>query len=135
MIPVPSSVRVLIATRPVDFRKGADSLAVLAKETLWQDPFCGAVLVFRSRRADRVKPEATTRECCLPARVAQIEAGCCNLAVGHPADPAMPPILTLLAQNGVDLAQSLLWGRRRDGKVGEVGEPPPTGEARTSVDQ
>jgi transposase len=55
VIPVPPGVRVLIATRPVDFRKGADSLAALAKETLAQDPFCGAVLVFRSRRADRVK--------------------------------------------------------------------------------
>jgi transposase len=46
---------VLIATRPVDFRKGADSLAALAEETLAQDPFSGAVLVFRSRRADRIK--------------------------------------------------------------------------------
>jgi len=55
VIPVPPDVRVLIATRPVDFRKGADSLAALAKETLAQDPFSGAVLVFRSRRADRVK--------------------------------------------------------------------------------
>ena len=55
MIPVPPGVRVLIATRPADFRKGADSLAALAKETLGQDPFSGAVLVFRSRRADRVK--------------------------------------------------------------------------------
>ena len=54
MIPVPPGVRVLIATRPVDFRKGADSLAALTKETLGQDPFSGAVLVFRSRRADRV---------------------------------------------------------------------------------
>jgi IS66 Orf2 like protein len=39
VIPVPPGVRVLIATRPVDFRKGADSLAALAKETLGQDPF------------------------------------------------------------------------------------------------
>jgi transposase len=55
VIPVPPGIRVLIATRPVDFRKGADSLAALAKETLAQDPFAGAVLVFRSRRADRLK--------------------------------------------------------------------------------
>ena len=39
MIPVPPGVRVLIATRPVDFRKGADSLAALAKETLRRIPF------------------------------------------------------------------------------------------------
>jgi len=39
----------------VDFRKGAHSLAALAAEMLGADPFSGAVLVFRSRRADRVK--------------------------------------------------------------------------------
>ena len=55
MIGLPPGVRVLVATRPVDFRKGADSLAALAKETLQRDPFTGTVLVFRARRADRVK--------------------------------------------------------------------------------
>lgn len=55
MIAIPAGVRVLVATRPVDFRKGADSLAALAKETLGQDPFSGTVIVFRARRADRVK--------------------------------------------------------------------------------
>jgi transposase len=35
--------------------KGADSLAALAKEALGQDPFSGPVLVFRARRADRIK--------------------------------------------------------------------------------
>ncbi len=44
-----------MATRPIDFRKGADSLAALARETLRQDPFLGTVLVFRAKRADRVK--------------------------------------------------------------------------------
>jgi transposase len=55
MIGLPPGVRVLVATRPVDFRKGADSLAALARETLQRDPFTGTVLVFRARRADRVK--------------------------------------------------------------------------------
>jgi transposase len=50
-----SGARILLATRPVDFRKGAHSLAALAAEVLGADPFSGAVLVFRSRRADRVK--------------------------------------------------------------------------------
>ena len=44
-----------MATRPIDFRKGADSLAALADQTLRQDPFSGTVLVFRAKRADRVK--------------------------------------------------------------------------------
>ena len=60
MIPVlsgtlPPGVRVLIATRPVDFRRGADGLAALVQAVLRQDPFSGTVFVFRSKRADRVK--------------------------------------------------------------------------------
>lgn len=51
----PAGVRVLIATRPVDFRRGADSLAAMVQSVLGQDPFCGTVFVFRSKRADRVK--------------------------------------------------------------------------------
>jgi transposase len=53
---VPSRpVRVLIATRPVDFRKGMDGLAALVQEYLKADPFSGTVFVFRAKRADRVK--------------------------------------------------------------------------------
>jgi transposase len=48
-------VRVLVATRPVDFRKGADGLAALVRETMGADPFSGAIYVFRAKRADRVK--------------------------------------------------------------------------------
>ena len=32
MIAVPPGARVLVATKPVDFRRGADSLAALARE-------------------------------------------------------------------------------------------------------
>jgi len=55
VIAIASGVRVLVATKPVDFRRGADSLAALAKEALGQDPYSGTVLVFRAKRADRVK--------------------------------------------------------------------------------
>jgi len=55
VITLPAGTRVLLASRPVDFRKGAHSLAALAAEVLGADPFSGAVLVFRSRRADRIK--------------------------------------------------------------------------------
>ncbi len=55
MITLPAGARVLLASRPVDFRKGAHSLAALAAEVLGAAPFSGVVLVFRSRRADRVK--------------------------------------------------------------------------------
>jgi transposase len=48
-------LQVLVATRPVDFRKQADTLAALVQETLAADPFSGTVYVFRAKRADRVK--------------------------------------------------------------------------------
>ena len=35
----PGPVRVLVATKPVDFRKGMDGLAALVKEQLQADPF------------------------------------------------------------------------------------------------
>ena len=50
------AVRVLVATKPVNFRKGAEGLAALVRETIGADPFSGAVYVFRAKRADRIKP-------------------------------------------------------------------------------
>ena len=55
MIAVPSGVRVLVWSRPVDFRAGMDRLAALVQVELRADPFAGDVFVFRSRRIDRVK--------------------------------------------------------------------------------
>ena len=55
MIAFPAGMQVMVATKPIDFRKGADGLAALVRETLGQDPFCGAIFVFRSKRADRIK--------------------------------------------------------------------------------
>jgi transposase len=53
---VPSgAVRVLVATRPVDFRKGMDGLAALVQESLGCDPYSGVIYVLRAKRADRVK--------------------------------------------------------------------------------
>jgi transposase len=34
MIAVPAGVKVLVATKPVDFRKGADGLVALVREAL-----------------------------------------------------------------------------------------------------
>jgi transposase len=55
MIGPTGAVRVMVATRPVDFRKGAEGLAALVREEMKADPFCGAIYVFRATRADRVK--------------------------------------------------------------------------------
>jgi transposase len=48
------AVHVMVATKPVDFRKGAEGLAALVRETMGADPFSLSVYVFRAKRADRI---------------------------------------------------------------------------------
>ena len=45
----------MVATRPVDFRKGPDALAALVGEEYGGDPYSGVIYVFRAKRADRIK--------------------------------------------------------------------------------
>jgi hypothetical protein len=46
-----TELQVLVATRPVDFRKQADTLAAFVQQALGADPYSGAVYVFRAKRA------------------------------------------------------------------------------------
>jgi len=55
MIMPGGEIKVFVATTPVDFRKQADGLAALVQEALCDNPYSGAIYVFRSKRIDRVK--------------------------------------------------------------------------------
>lgn len=55
MFSVPASVRVFVATAPVDLRRGFDGLSGLTREILEQDPLSGHLFAFRNRRGDRIK--------------------------------------------------------------------------------
>ena len=55
MIYPSQAVRIVIATKPVDFRKGHDGLAALAGRGLGLDPHSGVIVVFRAKRCDRIK--------------------------------------------------------------------------------
>ena len=55
MIVPPTGIRVLVATKPVDFRRGMDGLAAYVQEHLKTEPFSGVIYVFRAKRSDRVK--------------------------------------------------------------------------------
>jgi transposase len=55
MIPVPSGVRVWLATGHTDMRKGFGSLALLVQETLTRNPYGGELFIFRGRRGDLIK--------------------------------------------------------------------------------
>ena len=47
--------RIYLCTAPTDMRKGFDTLAVLVREFLGQDPLSGHLFLFISRRRDRLK--------------------------------------------------------------------------------
>jgi transposase len=55
MLSLPPSVRVFVATQPIDGRKGADSLMAMVRDLLGHDPLSGHLYVFFSRRCDRVR--------------------------------------------------------------------------------
>jgi transposase len=55
MLQITPHMKILVAVEPADFRRGIDSLARLCRESLGQDPFAGAVFVFRNRRATALK--------------------------------------------------------------------------------
>ena len=55
MLQITPQMKILVAIAPVDFRRGIDGLARLCQETLQQDPFAGAVFVFRNRKGTALK--------------------------------------------------------------------------------
>lgn len=55
MIQVTAQMRILVAVEPVDFRCGIDGLARICKSHMREDPFSGALYVFRNRRGTSIK--------------------------------------------------------------------------------
>ncbi|MDR9777423.1 IS66 family insertion sequence element accessory protein TnpB [Rhizobium hidalgonense] len=51
---IPAGAKVFLASHPVDFRKGPDSLLALVRDA-GSNPFNGSLYVFRAKRADRIK--------------------------------------------------------------------------------
>lgn len=55
MLNLPPSVRLFVATQPVDGRKGPDSLMARVRDVFRLDVFSGHLFVFFTRRFDRVR--------------------------------------------------------------------------------
>jgi len=55
MIHLPASVRVYLCLTPCDMRKSFDGLRALVRDHLELDPFAGHLVVFASRRRDRIR--------------------------------------------------------------------------------
>lgn len=55
MIQLTPQMRIVVAVEPADFRCGIDGLARLCRARLGEDPFSGAVFVFRNRKGTAIK--------------------------------------------------------------------------------
>ena len=55
MIPIPTGVRVWLATGYTDMRKGFPGLSLQVQEVLRRDPLGGHLFCFRGRRSDLLK--------------------------------------------------------------------------------
>ena len=69
MIPVPSGVRVWLATGVTDMRRGMNTLALQVQQDLGRDPHAGDLYVFRGRRGDRDQAAARVlvSSICIPS--------------------------------------------------------------------
>jgi transposase len=55
MLQISPQMKILVAVEPADFRRGIDGLARLCQQALHEDPFAGAVFVFRNRKGTALK--------------------------------------------------------------------------------
>lgn len=55
MLTLSPSVRVFLATEPVDLRRGHDGLCALVRSRYDRDPHDGSLFAFVGRRGDRIK--------------------------------------------------------------------------------
>ena len=55
MVQLTPQSRIFLATEPVDFRNGIDGLAAVCRQRLGDNPFEGAVYVFRNRAGTALK--------------------------------------------------------------------------------
>lgn len=55
MLTLPPSVKIWLATEPVDMRKGFDGLMTIVRDEWSRDPYAGHLFAFVGRRRDRIK--------------------------------------------------------------------------------
>jgi len=52
---IPRGTRVYLCCEPIDMRKGFNGLTAYVADKLDEDPYSGAIFIFRGKRADYVK--------------------------------------------------------------------------------
>lgn len=107
MLTLPPGTRLFVATARVDGRRGIDSLSALVRSQFGLDPLSGALFVFFSRRADRVRVLYFDRDGYVLI-TKRLEIGTYRLpwrsdSAGHVVVEAAELLLVL---EGIDLASS-----------------------------
>ena len=52
---IPSSVRIFVCSEPQDMRRSFDTLSLVVKQSIGEDPQSGALFCFVNKRANRLK--------------------------------------------------------------------------------
>jgi transposase len=55
MISIGAQTRIFVQVEPIHFRYGIDGLAAQCREVLGEDPFSGALFVFRNKKGTSIK--------------------------------------------------------------------------------
>jgi transposase len=55
MISITAQMKVRLFSEPIDFRNGIDGLAALCRRYFEEDPFSGAIFLFRNRKSTSMK--------------------------------------------------------------------------------
>ncbi len=55
MLSFPSAVKIYLCSEPADMRRSFDTLAMMVKNIIRQDPLSGHIFVFANRKCDRLK--------------------------------------------------------------------------------
>jgi transposase len=110
VLSLPPSVRLFVATQPVDGRKGADSLMVLVRDVFRHDPLSGHLFIFFTKRRDRVRIVYWDRNG-IAMWTKRLERGRFRLALS--ADGELGCVLIEAAELGLILEGIDLAGARR----------------------
>jgi transposase len=123
MIPVPSGVKVWLATGHTDMRKGFPGLSLMVQETLKSDPHSGHLFCFRGRQGGLIKVIWHDGQgACLFTKKLERGRFICVSGRRHGGDYAGAARLSArrhrLANAAKNLASELRWIVEKAGKVG-----------------
>lgn len=112
MLTLPCTVRIFVATKATDLRRGLDGLAALVRENLAGDPASGNLYAFRNRRGDKLKILFASRQgLCLFYK--RLERGTFRLPTSEENSLELEPAELAVLLEGLELARRAPKARSR----------------------